>query len=158
MNDALPNPAERAAKEALDRMNTCIDEGKCFRFEAGAGAGKTYSLVKALTYLIDKQGMGLIRRHQQVACITYTNVATNEITSRTDGHPAVLSSTIHSFCWSLIKDFQPILRELLPQLPKWQERLDEVGGVGARSQCHGRMQRSGFRSWSRVGALRSGPW
>ena len=83
-------------------------------------------------YLIDTQGTGLIRRHQQVACITYTNVASNEITSRTDGHPAILSSTIHSFCWSLIKNFQPVLRELLPQLPKWPERLEETAGTGTR--------------------------
>ena len=130
--NAPANPAELAAQEALQRMCDAIDEGKSFLFEAGAGAGKTESLVRALRYLIDKQGNELRRRQQQVACITYTNVASNEIASRTDRHPAVLSSTIHSFCWSLIKDFQSVLRQKLPQLSKWPERLADAGEIGVR--------------------------
>lgn len=50
MNDGVLNPAEKAAREALECMYACIGTGKSFRFEAGAGAGKTYSLVKALRY------------------------------------------------------------------------------------------------------------
>jgi DNA helicase-2/ATP-dependent DNA helicase PcrA len=105
----VTNPAEEAAQRALDSVYTCIRERRSFRLEAGAGAGKTYSLVKALKFIINDQGASLLRQRQQVACITYTNVATDEILSRTDGHPAVLASTIHSFCWSLIKGFQPFL-------------------------------------------------
>lgn len=130
---ALLNSAEQAAKEALDRVYDCIDNRKCFVLEAGAGAGKTYSLISALRYLIDKQGTGLLRQNQQVACITYTNVARDEIESRTDRHPAIYSSTIHAFCWSLIKDFQSVLREELPQVGKWSERLEESGGIGLRA-------------------------
>lgn len=132
MSDVMPSPAERAAEEARARVYACIDKDKSFLVEAGAGAGKTDSLIKALRYLIDKRGADLLRRHQQVACITYTNVATDEIRSRTDGHPAVQSSTIHAFCWSLIKDFQPQMRERLPKLNKWPERLAEAGEIGAR--------------------------
>jgi DNA helicase-2/ATP-dependent DNA helicase PcrA len=126
------NPAEIAAQRALDEMFECIRARQNFRLEAGAGAGKTYSLVKALKLIIDERGSILQRRCQQVACITYTNVATDEITSRTDGHPAVRASTIHAFCWDLIKSFQPHLRAKVSEIDAWSEKLEEAGGVGAR--------------------------
>ncbi len=129
---ASMNPAELAAKKAQIAIYECIDQRKSFLLEAGAGAGKTEALVRALGYLIEKQGPLLIRQHQKIACITYTNTANDEIMSRTDGHPAIISSTIHSFCWSLIKNFQPYLQKVLPELPKWQERLDEAGGIQGR--------------------------
>jgi DNA helicase II / ATP-dependent DNA helicase PcrA len=128
------NPATRAAQEALAQVYQCIDRGESFLLEAGAGAGKTYSLVQALKYLIEKRGKDLLRRHQKIACITYTNVASNEIQSRTDRHPVIHSSTIHSFCWSLIKDFQPYLRGALPGVDKWWiENLEASGGIGDRT-------------------------
>ncbi len=92
------NPAEIAAQKALDEMYECIRARQNFRLEAGAGAGKTYSLDKALRLIINEQGILLLQKSQRVACITYTNVAINEIIERTDGHPAVHASTIHSFC------------------------------------------------------------
>ncbi len=133
MTDVTPNPAEQAAEKALSQMRRCIDEGKSFRFEAGAGAGKTYSLIKALEHLIAKKGNSLLRQHQQVACISYTNVASNEITSRIDRHPAIHSSTIHSFFWSVIGDFQADLRRELPSIDKWAEKLEESHGTGTRT-------------------------
>lgn len=132
MTDTTLSPAALAAQEALDRIHTCIDEGNNFRLEAGAGAGKTYSLIQALSYLIEKKGDDLLRQHQLVACITYTNVAVEEIRSRTDSHPVIYSSTIHSFCWSLIKDFQRYLSNELPNISDWSERLKESGGIGTR--------------------------
>src|SRR5208283_5462960 len=112
---------------ALARVYACIDQRRSFLLEAGAGAGKTYSLIQALRYLIEQQGSKLLRQHQHVACITFTNVAVEEIQSRTDRHQAVLSSTIHAFCWSMIKDFQPCLRNELPSLNRWPEKLAEAG-------------------------------
>jgi DNA helicase-2/ATP-dependent DNA helicase PcrA len=127
------SPAEDASIKALNRVYSCLDAGKSFRLEAGAGAGKTYSLIKALKYLIEKKGTALLRNRQQVACITYTNVATDEINSRTDRHPAIHCSTIHAFCWSLIKSFQPFLRLQIPNLANWPDRLKEVGDIRTRS-------------------------
>lgn len=126
------NPAELAAQRALDGVFRCIRERKSFRLEAGAGAGKTYSLVKALQLIIEEQGAQLVRRHQKVACITYTNVATDEVTKRTDGHPAVHASTIHSFCWELCKSFQSVLRSEVMNIPQLVEKINEVGGIEAR--------------------------
>jgi DNA helicase-2/ATP-dependent DNA helicase PcrA len=130
--DTSASKAEQAAREALESLQSCIDYRKPFVLEAGAGAGKTYSLVHALNYIINRKGAELIKRGQQVACITYTNVARDEIESRTAGHKAVYSGTIHSFCWSLISRFQPALREELPSIGRWSERLAESGEIGSR--------------------------
>lgn len=127
-----PNPAEVAAQRALDEVFRCIRARISFRLEAGAGAGKTYSLVKALQLIIAEDGAQLVRRHQRVACITYTNVATDEVTKRTDGHPAVQASTIHSFCWELCKNFQVVLRSEVMNIPPLADKIKEVGEIGTR--------------------------
>ena len=126
------SPADAAGRVALERMFACLDAGRSFRLEAGAGAGKTYSLEKALRRLIDRRGVELLRRRQQVGCITYTNVAKDEIISRIQAHPAVRPETIHGFCWSILQDFQSTLRALVPELPDWPDRLEPVGGIGGR--------------------------
>ncbi|AFE07796.1 DNA helicase II [Corallococcus coralloides DSM 2259] len=127
------DPAAAAANEAISKIRDCIDLGKSFCLEAGAGSGKTHSLVSALTHIVEKRGRELVRKHQQVACISYTNAASKIISARTDEHPAVFASTIHSFCWSLIKDYQPYLRAELSNAPNWTERLTTIGGIGNRS-------------------------
>lgn len=128
----LIKTAEEASEKSLAAIYSALDRDQSFLLEAGAGAGKTFSLIKALQYLIEKRGDAMLRKHQRIACITYTNVASNEISSRIDGHPVVVSTTIHAFCWSLIRDFQPQLRDHLSKIGKWSERLAEVGGVGDR--------------------------
>lgn len=132
MTDHTESPADTAGRLALQRMFACLDEGQSFRLEAGAGAGKTYSLEKALRWLIDKRGTDLLRRRQQVGCITYTNVAKEEVISRIQAHPVVRPETVHGFCWSILKDFQTTLRELVPRLPGWPERLESIDGIGTR--------------------------
>lgn len=132
MAEEAENPADAAGRIALERMFACLDERRSFRLEAGAGAGKTYSLDKALRRLIDSRGVELLRRGQQVGCITYTNIAKDEIISRIQAHPAVRPETIHGFCWSILQDFQSTLRALVPDLEGWKERLEPVGGIGAR--------------------------
>ena len=132
MTEETENPADAAGRIALERMFTCLADGRSLRLEAGAGAGKTYSLEKALRRLIDSRGAELIRRGQQVGCITYTNVAKDEIIARVQAHPAVRPETIHGFCWSISQDFQPTLRALVPSLVGWAERLEPVGGIGNR--------------------------
>jgi DNA helicase II / ATP-dependent DNA helicase PcrA len=105
------NPAILAAREADNLVLQCLKENKSFLLEAGAGAGKTYSLIETLRYLIKMQSKQLLQRNQRIACITYTNAATKVINSRIDGNPLVFTDTIHAFCWSLIKNFQPFLRK-----------------------------------------------
>ncbi len=70
------------------------------------GAGKTYSLVAALKKLIDERGSMLVRTGKKVACITYTEVARNEIAQEIEDHPAILVDTIHGFVGHLFVNFR----------------------------------------------------
>lgn len=124
-----PSPAVVAAQQAQARLNECLDNGQNFRLEAGAGAGKTYSLIAALKKLIAEQGLALMRSGQQVACITYTEVARLEIANEIEEHPAILVNTIHGFGWSFISQFQKTLRELIAVHEPYREAIDAAGGV-----------------------------
>lgn len=126
------NPAEIAAAFAQQRVNQCIDENQNFRLEAGAGAGKTYSLVAALKRLISERGTEYIQKGQKVACITFTKVARDEILQEIDAHPAILVETIHSFCWSAMARFQSQLRILIAESERNKEKVNEAGGLGNR--------------------------
>lgn len=120
-----PSAALLAAQAADAQVAACIAGGESFLLEAGAGAGKTYSLVETLKVLIASNETKLRQRGQRIACITYTNAATAVIKSRIDGNSVVLTDTIHAFCWTLVKDFQGVLRQLVPTLDRWPERLAE---------------------------------
>ena len=126
------NPAEEASQRTLEQVHRCLERGESFLVEAGAGAGKTYTLVKALQYLIERYRYTLPQRHQRIACITFTNVAKEEIEARTDRSPLIHCNTIHAYCWSLIDGFQRQLRDRLPGLNHWPERIAEAGGLGER--------------------------
>lgn len=102
----IHSPAEAASQRALESMYAFLSEGRSFRLEAGAGAGKTYSLIKALRFLIERNKDLFEKHSQQIACITFTNVAKDEIVARTDRSPIVFCDTNHAFCWSLISSFQ----------------------------------------------------
>jgi len=130
MVETAVTPAEAASQKALDAMYACLEAGQSFRLEAGAGAGKTYSLVKALRFLVQRNQRLLSRRHQQIACITFTNVAKEEIEARTDRSPLIYCDTTHAFCWSLIGSFQHELRARIMAMPVWDERITEAGGLG----------------------------
>ncbi|ALP53988.1 DNA helicase II [Candidatus Tenderia electrophaga] len=127
------NPAKEAGERALTNVYGCLERKESFLVEAGAGAGKTYALVKALHFLIDRYQHTFPQRHQKIACITFTNVAKEEIVARTDRSPLIYCNTIHAFCWSLISGFQRQLRELLPKLRHWSDRISEVGDFGERA-------------------------
>lgn len=116
---------EKASQEALDKLFQCINTQQHFRLEAGAGAGKTYSLIKALKYLINKNQDSYLKQDKKIACITYTNVAKDEIIARTDKNPIILCDTNHAFCWSLISQFQKDLRTLIPEIENLKQILEE---------------------------------
>ncbi|WP_201269971.1 UvrD-helicase domain-containing protein [Sinorhizobium meliloti] len=130
MIDQMPDsPALIAAREADLQMEKCLREGTNFLIEAGAGAGKTYSLIEALKFLIHHEGPRLRRGSQKIACITYTNVATAVIGRRIDNNPLVFVETVHAFCWSLVKSFQAAVRQVISESPAWQEKIVAAGGT-----------------------------
>lgn len=79
---------------------------QCFQVVAGAGSGKTTTLVKALAHVADSHGKTLRARSQKIACITYTDIAAEEIRSDVGQDSLFHISTIHAFLWTLIKPFQ----------------------------------------------------
>jgi len=133
MINLAENPALLAAQAAQRKINAALDAGRSFRLEAGAGAGKTYSLVAALKRLIEERGSALIRTGQKVACITYTEVARNEIAQEIEDHPAILVDTIHGFSWSFLRQFQKALRELIDQMDDRKDKINQGGGIGSKS-------------------------
>lgn len=109
------------AEELNDTMKSiisCIDENKMFLLEAGAGSGKTYSLIETIKYI--KKNCP----HKKILCITYTNNAKNEITSRLSDTNNIIISTIHDFIWNYIKPFQ---KELRKEVNIWlQEKIEKL--------------------------------
>lgn len=83
---------------------------RSFFLYAGAGSGKTRSLVNAVRRSKKEWGRELLLRGQQLAVITYTNAAADEISSRLAFDPLVRVSTIHAFSWDLIREFQEDIR------------------------------------------------
>jgi DNA helicase-2/ATP-dependent DNA helicase PcrA len=88
-------------------VRACLDRTppRSFVMVAGAGSGKTTSLIKAIAHLAESRGTALRRAGQQIACITYTEVAVGEILSDVGVSPLFHISTIHSFLWSIIRPF-----------------------------------------------------
>jgi DNA helicase-2/ATP-dependent DNA helicase PcrA len=83
-----------------------IDDPKSFFLFAGAGSGKTRSLVNVLSRFQQEQSSLIKLKGQKIAIITYTNAACDEIKSRLNHDSLFSVSTIHSFVWDLIEDFQ----------------------------------------------------
>jgi DNA helicase-2/ATP-dependent DNA helicase PcrA len=99
--------------EVHEKIVACVEAGKSFLLDAGAGAGKTYSLVEGLRYLLAKRRGDLGRGGQTIACITFTNVAKDEIAERIGHDPLVSISTIHDFLWSAMATHQRALRRAI---------------------------------------------
>lgn len=110
---------EEEEKKSLHAIFQSIDKNESILFNSGAGAGKTYALIESLRYVIRKYGKILRSHNQKIICITYTNVATEEIKERLGNSDLVLVSTIHERIWHLIKDYKKELVKI------HQEKLQE---------------------------------
>lgn len=105
MNDGKDNHIDDHVDEEI---KSCIDLGspKSFFACAGAGSGKTRSLINALCYIEDNYRNEFEMNRKRVAVITYTNAAVDEINSRLQNSSIFQVSTIHSFLWSLLESHQ----------------------------------------------------
>lgn len=115
---------ETEAQTVRNAILAALQEGSHFKLEAGAGAGKTSSLIDALQSILADRARYLQRSDQRVACITYTNVARDEIISRTDGSPYVFAETIHGFLWKLLSPYRKHLLRHIVELDSMQPRLE----------------------------------
>ncbi len=108
LNDHVDDHVDMELNRCLD-----LDNPTSFFMFAGAGSGKTRSLVKALRELRERSGNRLALRGQQIAVVTYTNAACDEIIRRLEYDPLISVSTIHSFVWTLIQGFNNDIRAWL---------------------------------------------
>jgi DNA helicase-2/ATP-dependent DNA helicase PcrA len=92
--------------DAIVRDCLTQEPPQSFVMVAGAGSGKTTSLIKTLAHIANICGPRLRRAGQKIACITYTEVAVGEISDDLGALPLFHISTIHSFLWSVISPFQ----------------------------------------------------
>jgi DNA helicase-2/ATP-dependent DNA helicase PcrA len=107
--------------EAFETIKDHIDNGHSYVLEAGAGSGKTYTLIQSMNYVLEKYSKDLKKNNKKIVCITYTNVAKNEIIDRLENNPLVIVSTIHEFLWGCVKSYN---RQLLVQLDKLNTELN----------------------------------
>lgn len=98
-----------------EEIYSCLDleKPKSFFLFAGAGSGKTRSLVEVLKRFQKQNVQRLRLSGQKVAIITYTNAACDEIKRRLDYDATFVVSTIHSFSWELIRPYHNDIREWL---------------------------------------------
>lgn len=133
----MTSRASQPDVEADKELCACLDEmpRRSFIMLAGAGSGKTTSLVKALDHIVRLRGRELRLLSQKVACVTYTEIAVQEIESDVGNTDIVHISTIHSFLWTLVKPFQVDLRRwaderLLEKISEAEVRIAKPGTQG----------------------------
>ena len=116
------------------RIKECIKEEKNFSVIAGAGSGKTTSLIKALDFVRITKGDILRKNGQRVVCITYTNRAVDVILKRLNSDELFLVSTIHSFLWSEINPFKDDIKSAMKDflLPKRIEKTESKAQGGSK--------------------------
>ena len=111
METEMENNIDFQVDETLEKCILSTPRKSFFLF-AGAGSGKTYSLVLLLKKIHNSIGKDLLLQGKNVAVITFTNAATDEIINRLDYSPIFHISTIHSFVWDVIKYYQADIKRL----------------------------------------------
>ncbi len=135
--------------EADKKIRKCLEEKQCFAMIAGAGSGKTTSLVTALDYLRETEGARLRRNDQNILCITYTKRAFEVISERLDWDDLFLVRTLHKFLWNQIKKFTPNIREALREhvIPAHIEKKQE--------DDNGRQSKKAVAAREKIASLRA---
>lgn len=107
------------AKEKADQVDSeiiqTLQDGESFRVEAGAGSGKTHSLNRVIEWIQTNKWSEYVQNKQSVICITYTNAAVDVIKERLTNDSFIVPSTIHSFAWNSIKQYQSELVRLIKE-------------------------------------------
>ncbi len=81
---------------------------------------------------MSEHGASMRAKKQKVACITYTDLAANEILADVNDDPLVHVSTIHSFYWSIAKTFQADIKvwlqnDISRRLSELEEEFENYG-------------------------------
>lgn len=118
--------AEQEAKRVEEIIIETLQSGKNFRVEAGAGSGKTFSLIKVLEWIQKNKWSYYQKRKQNVVCITYTNAAVEVIAERLKDESFIIPSTIHSFAWNAIKQYQSFLLSVVKKDERYKPQEGDV--------------------------------
>jgi DNA helicase-2/ATP-dependent DNA helicase PcrA len=122
----------RIESEADLVVRQCLDDRRSFAMVAGAGSGKTSSLVEALGRVREREGAALRRQGQRIACITFTKRAVEVIKTRLGFDDLYMVSTLHGFLWGQVGRFNDNIREALieSRLPALIEKAkaEDKGG------------------------------
>ena len=119
--------------QADEEVLECLNHRRSFSVVAGAGSGKTTSLVGGLKALLKTDGKRMLRDGQQAVCITYTRRAAAVIADKLRQNPLLVVSTLHSFLWGEIHHFPKSIRvslrsSVLPKhISKQKENDNEIG-------------------------------
>ena len=117
---SLGNDRDAHVVEEICNYITCEPPRNFFLF-AGAGSGKTRTLVEVLRRVtgLENHEVGelyaekLRSRGQSIRVITYTKNAATIISQRLGENNLTAVSTIHTFCWELIKGFDEDIKDAL---------------------------------------------
>ena len=112
----VAQPADHGIDDHVDaEIAACLNlaSPRSFFLFAGAGSGKTGSLVTALLHIQKTLSESLKLKGQKVGVITFTNAASDEIKGRLLFDPLIDVRTIHSFAWSLIEGLNHDIRNWL---------------------------------------------
>ena len=127
--------ADQVIQECLS-----LNRPKSFFLYAGAGSGKTHSLVKAVSDLKNRERKKLIFEGRRIAIITYTNAACEEIARRLENDPLIIVSTIHAFAWRMIQGFNDDIRDWLRV--KLQEDIIDLNDKLGRARSENKTSRA----------------
>ena len=123
---------------------------------AGAGSGKTRSLINTLNFLDKEQGEKLLMKGKQIAVITYTNAACDEISRRLQYKSIFSVSTIHSFLWELIKNYQVDIKTwIMESVQKEIEELKQKQAKTSRGKAGEKRAENIKKKTERLAKIRS---
>ena len=116
---------------SLPNVSEFIDIDSNFRVFAGPGAGKTTWLIDHLRNVLKTSCR--LHRTRKIACITYTNVAAEEVMNRLSCDKCRFDiSTIHSFLYrNIVKPFSYLIAqdedgELLFNIDKLDGHIEHI--------------------------------
>ena len=99
-----PQPLSPLMNKSPQQLAIEKTTGPCL-IVAGAGTGKTYTIVKKITHIIQND----IYKPSEILCLTFSNEATNNLKNKVQEElkktTDITIKTFHSFCADILKEY-----------------------------------------------------